>query len=994
MALQPPLMSLSLSCLLLCTSLLWVFGLEPVTSAEGTDTDQLALIEFKRLISGDPSGALSSWNDSLHFCNWKGVTCGRRHQRVSSLDLQAQGLSLLLSNNSFGGEIPTNLTNCYNLREIMISRNNLIGKIPIQFGSLSKLETLSMFANKLNGEIPSSFGNLSSIQAISLAANSLSGSISEFLSRLTSLRTLKLLSNNLSGKFLSSLYNLSSLTTVNIVYNQFQGSFPVDYGLSLPNLNYLAIGGNNFTGTIPDSLSNISTLGLVDLMGNNFVGPIPESLGVLQNLSWLTLGSNYFGAGRANDLNFLTSLTNCSSLGMLDFTFNGFQGQLPNSLANLSTQLTFLAFGNNKFSGTIPAGIENLVRLTVLGLESNLFSGNIPIGIGKLQNLQRLFSNSNRLSGQIPHSICNIPLLYELHLDDNNLTGNIPSCLGNSQHLQLLTLSDNKLQGPIPKELFGISSLTILLNLSHNSLVGSLPLEVGKLGNLAALDISQNRLSGEIPSSIGDCISLEYLYMGGNLFNGTIPQSLTLLKGIQDLDLSHNNLSKQIPKDLENLYALRNLNLSFNNLEGEIPTKGVFGNASEVSVAGNGKLCGGIPDLQLPACTIHGSTEQGKSQAVKLILAIILAVVSSVLISFLLALYWVRKSRSKPPSTPLIGDPHLKISYKELFQATRGFSSANLIGSGSFGFVYKGSINQDEKFVAVKVLNLQNPRAYKSFMAECEALRNIRHRNLVRIVTSCSSLDSKGNDFKALVYEFMPNGSIEDWLHPPIDTHNDARNLSLIQRLNIAIDVASGLDYLHHHCHSSIVHCDLKPSNVLLDNDMIAHVSDFGLARLLLEPNNNSSRNERSSIGIKGSIGYTAPEYGMGGVASIYGDVFSYGILLLEMFTGKRPTDEMFKDDLNLHNFAKIAFPEQLMQILDPIILPKEEKGEEIGAADINNSEGSSHRREKLQHCITSIIGIALQCSTESPTERMDMKDVKRELHLIKCNFIGGGIHQ
>ncbi|XP_043694882.1 probable LRR receptor-like serine/threonine-protein kinase At3g47570 [Telopea speciosissima] len=475
--------------------------------------------------------------------------------------------------------------------------------------------------------------------------------------------------------------------------------------------------------------------------------------------------------------------------------------------------------------------------------------------------------------------------------------------------------------------------------------------------------------------------------MGGNFFEGTIPQSLTFLMGLQRLDLSCNNLSGQIPKDLEKLSALQSLNLSFNNLEGEVPTKGIFGNASAISVNGNDKLCGGIAELHLPACTNHGSTKREKSNPLRIVLAIIGVVLGFLLIYSFLTLYWIRRSKSEPPSTPLIGEQFLKLSYNDLFQAIGGFSSANFIGSGSFGSVYKGIINQDETIVAVKVLNLQIPRVYKSFMVECKALRNIRHQNLVKILTSCSSIDSKGEDFKALVYEFMPNGTLDDWLHLPVEAHNHSGNLSIFQRLNIAIDVAFALDYLHYNSFAPIVHCDLKPSNVLLDRDMTAHVSDFGLARLLLEPDDNSSQTQTSTIGIKGSIGYAAPEYGMGGRATIQGDVFSYGILLLEMFTGKRPTNQMFTDNLNLHNFATATFPVHVMQILDPTLLPKEEQSGEIEEIAINRIDGPNHGTDQLQDCITSIIEIVVQCSMESPREHMNMKDVVRGLHLIKGKF-------
>ncbi|XP_028098545.1 probable LRR receptor-like serine/threonine-protein kinase At3g47570 [Camellia sinensis] len=168
-----------------------------------------------------------------------------------------------------------------------------------------------------------------------------------------------------------------------------------------------------------------------------------------------------------------------------------------------------------------------------------------------------------------------------------------------------------------------------------------------------------------------------------------------------------------------------------------------------------------------------------------------------------------------------------KISYTNLLKATDGFSTENLIGSGHYGRVHKGMLSPDETTVAVKVLNLHQRGAAKSFITECQVLRNIRHRNLVKVLTACSSTDYEGNEFKALVYEFMPNGTLESWLHPR-DGQLQTRKLNFFQRINIAIDVAFTLHYLHNECQMPIVHCDIKPSNILLDNDLTAHVSDFG----------------------------------------------------------------------------------------------------------------------------------------------------------------------
>ncbi|KAM7461601.1 hypothetical protein LguiA_029722 [Lonicera macranthoides] len=329
--------------------------------------------------------------------------------------------------------------------------------------------------------------------------------------------------------------------------------------------------------------------------------------------------------------------------------------------------------------------------------------------------------------------------------------------------------------------------------------------------------------------------------------------------------------------------------------------------------------------------------------------------------------------------------PDVIVSYGDLLKATDGFCSTNLIGVGSFGSVYKGILDREDKMIAVKVLNLQCQGAWKSFMAECEALRNIRHRNLVKIITSCSSIDFQGNDFKALVYEFMPNGSLERWLNSSreIDNGQDEPHiLNLHQRINIATDVAFALEYLHYRCKNPIVHCDLKPSNILLNRDMVACVGDFGLAKILLPELSNAIQS--SSIGVRGTIGYIAPEYGLGCEASMNGDVYSYGILLLEMMTGKSPIDPMFNEGLNLHNFAKMALPNHVKGIVEPKLLCNVEEEVETTSSNNIQSRGQLRNRNAKEECLISMVKVGVACSMESPQDRMDLNQVIHELYSVK----------
>jgi hypothetical protein len=350
------------------------------------------------------------------------------------------------------------------------------------------------------------------------------------------------------------------------------------------------------------------------------------------------------------------------------------------------------------------------------------------------------------------------------------------------------------------------------------------------------------------------------LHLEGNSFEGAIPSSLKTLRGLEEIDLSRNNLSGQIPEFLSKFLSLKHLNLSHNDLFGKVPSEGIFSNVSTISIFGNYKLCGGVPKLHLPTCYRKSTHASMKELALKVVIPVMLGLV---LLCFFITCCNVKKWRKRPLAASSLKNRRLAcISYAELSASTNGFSMDNLIGSGSFGFVYKGVLSSNGAVIAVKVLNLQQRGGSKSFVTECNVLRSLRHRNLLKVITTCSSIDHQGNDFKSLVFEFMSNGSLDQWLHPIKDEQLQCKRLNFIQRLNIAMDVAYALQYLHLHCQMPIVHCDLKPSNVLLNEDMVAHVGDFGLAKFVIDASPNPSKNQSMSdfsVALKGSIGYIPP---------------------------------------------------------------------------------------------------------------------------------------
>ncbi|KAL2525226.1 putative LRR receptor-like serine/threonine-protein kinase [Abeliophyllum distichum] len=607
------------------------------------------------------------------------------------------------------------------------------------------------------------------------------------------------------------------LQFLGFVNNNIFGNLPSSIANGLPDLERLLIGGNRLSGEIPGCISNFSKLTKLGLDGNSFSGRVPMNLGNLQNLQFLHLWRNQLTNDPSMlELDFLISLINCRQLKVIRIDSNSFDGMLPRALGNLSASIKTFSAESCGIKGIIPHEIGNMSDLIELSIGRNELTGTIPHTLGQLTKVQMLKLNDNKLQGSIHVNLCNLVNLYHLDLGNNHLSRQLPTYLENLTFLRELNLSYNSLTFTIPSTMWTNKEIQIM-DLSNNLFNGSLASEIGSVKRMRELYLSRNQFTREIPSTIGQLQSLVNLTLSNNRLHGPIPESLGDLISLQYLDLSKNNLYDEIPKSLEKLKELVYFNVSFNELRGKIPNGGSFKNLSADFFVGNSKLCGASQYKVMP-CKGNATSSSSKTRTLKYILPSI-----SLVIILAIILVYLMRHRNRNTLLPDLSTSPItvkRISYYEVLNATNKFGEENLIGRGSIGKVYKG-IFSDGMIAAIKVFNLDLEGANKSFDTECHMLCKIRHRNLVKVITSCSNLD-----LKALVLEYMPNGNLNKWLS------SSNCFLNIVQRLEIMIDVASALEYLHHGYPSPIVHCDLKPSNILLDEDIVAHVADFGIAKL------------------------------------------------------------------------------------------------------------------------------------------------------------------
>ncbi|XP_057959901.1 LRR receptor-like serine/threonine-protein kinase ERECTA [Malania oleifera] len=900
---------------------LFCFSLGLVDSDDGE-----TLLEIKKSFR-DVDNILYDWTDSpsSDYCVWRGVTCDNVTFSVIALNLS--GLNL-------DGEISPAIGDLKSLLTLDLKGNRLSGQIPDEIGDCSSLKSLDLSFNEIYGDIPFSISKLKQLECLILKNNQLIGPIPSTLSQIPNLKILDLASNKLSGEIPRLIF-----------WNEV--------------LQFLGLRGNSLVGTLSPDICQLTGLWYFDVRNNSLTGSIPQNIG------------------------------NCTAFQVLDLSYNQLTGEIPFNIGFL--QVATLSLQGNRLSGKIPSVIGLMQALAVLDLSCNNLSGPIPPILGNLTYTEKLYLHGNRLTGSIPPELGNMTKLHYLELNDNDLTGHIPPELGKLTDLFDLNVASNNLEGPIPGNLSSCTNLNSLnvhgnklsgtippafqrlesmtyLNLSLNNLNGSIPIELSRIGNLDNLDISSNRISGPIPDSLGDLEHLLKLNLSKNQLSGFIPAEFGNLRSVMEIDLSNNHLSGVIPPELgqlQNMFLLRVennnlsgdvmslinclslsvLNVSYNNLAGVIPSSNNFSRFSPDSFIGNPDLCG----YWLSSCHESHSSERVTNSK-----AAILGIALGALVIFLMILVAACRPQNPKPfsdgsldkpvnySSPKLVILHMNMAlhvYEDIMRMTENLSEKYIIGYGASSTVYK-CVLKNCKPVAIKRLYSHYPQCLKEFETELETIGSIKHRNLVSL--QGYSLSPSGN---LLFYDYMENGSLWDLLHGPAKK----KKLDWDTRLQIALGAAQGLTYLHHDCSPRIIHRDVKSSNILLDKDFEAHLTDFGIAKSLC-----TSKSYTSTY-IMGTIGYIDPDYARTSRLTEKSDVYSYGIVLLELLTGKKAVD----NESNLHHMilSKTA-DNAVMDTIDPDISAT---CKDLGA-------------------VKKVFQLALLCTKKQPTDRPTMHEVTRVL--------------
>lgn len=896
------------------------------------------------------------WDVKKDPCLWRGVTCSPGNLSVSNISLSGFSLS--------SSEFLPLICNLHSLVSLNLS-NNQLTSIPKEFmtgcGKIEGLQFLDISRNKLGGPLPDFPGFLG-------------------------LQFLDLSSNYLTGNIVSQLQELGALRNLNLGFNSFNGSLPTNLGKAMA-LEELRLLSNSFVGNIPDQITDYQNLTAVDLSGNKLNGSVPASIGKLSKLEFLILSSNNLG-GEIPE-----SLSNITTLSRFAANQNNLQGSIPR---RITRYLRNLDVSYNKLNGAIPSDILLPSNLQTVDLSYNLLEGPVPSGIS--QNMIRLRLGSNSLNGTIPPAICGtLSKLMYLELDNNTLMGSVPTALSSCKNLTLLNLAGNGLSGILPGQLGGLHNLEVLklqsnnlngeipdeifqltkllvLNISRNSLHGRIPWKISSLEKLTNLNLQSNNLSGAIPATLasmkfvlelqlgsnklngeipGMPVSLQIaLNLSNNLLEGPIPDSLSRLSGLEVLDLSSNKLSGSIPEFLVGMKTLTQLNLSNNQLSGTIPN---FGSWVVTETGGNKYLSNATAPTIPPK-----PTKKVKSIATALIAGFASALFTAgVLIGLAMAIgrRYYRINEDQSQSTEDLPRPQVLqgnlLTANGIHRSNIDFTKAmeavadpsNVMLKTRFSTYYKAIMPAGSTYF-VKKINWSDKifqlGSHHKFWRELSVLGKLSNSNVMTPLAYVLTVDSA-----YLFYEFAPKGTLFDLLHGSL-----GNALDWPSRYSIAVGVAQGLAFLHGCTCGPILLLDLSSKNIMLKSLKEPQVGDIELYKVI-----DPSMSTGSLSTVAGSVGYIPPEYAYTMRVTIAGNVYSFGVVLLELLTGKPAVNE--GTELAKWVLSNSVKQDKWDRILDPNV---------------------SRKSLAIRSQMLAVLKVAIACVNVSPDARPKMKNVLRML--------------
>ncbi|CAL5420458.1 unnamed protein product [Camellia sinensis] len=874
--------------------------------AQITDPSEVsALIAIKSNLV-DPIKHLKNWNKGDPCTSrWRGVLCFDSVMTDGYLHVQ----ELQLLNMNLSGSLAPELGKLSQLNILDFMWNDLTGSIPKEIGNIASLKLLLLNGNKLSGSIPNELGYLSKLDRLQIDLNQISGPVPDSFSNLSSIKHLHLNNNSISGQIPPQLSNLSTLIHLLLDNNNLTGYLPSEFS-NFPNLSILQLDNNNFNGTkIPVSYGNFSELVKLSLRNCSLQGNVPD-------------------------------LSRIPKLSYLDLSHNRLTGSIPSN--QLSQTMTTIDLSNNQLNGSIPESFSSLPSLQKLLLENNYLTGSVHASIWKNMSF-----------------IAKARLLLDL---ENNSLSNIVGDLNPPENVTLRLHSNpicNNANIPNIGQFCGSQTggNDIPENLTKSTMV-CLIQECPVDGNYEFMPVSPMPCVCAAPLRIGYRLKSPsfsyfspYVYQFETYLTSSLnlePYQLSIESIVWEEGPRLRMYLKLFPRIIDDHTHMFNLS-EILRIRGRFTSWNFTGS----DLFGPYELLNFT--LLGPYSYVNFGTQvKGISKGV--LVAIVLAAVAvSVIVSAVVTFLVVRRharhqhtlSRRRSSSSRLSIkiDGVKNFTFKEMTLATEDFNSSTQVGQGGYGKVYRGILS-DNTIVAIKRAKEGSLQGQKEFLTEIQMLSRLHHRNLVSLVGYC---DEEGEQL--LVYEFMPNGTLQDWL-----SAKSKETLNFGVRLQIALGSAKGILYLHTEADPPIFHRDIKASNILLDTKLTAKVADFGLSRLAPVMDDEGTVPNHVSTIVKGTPGYLDPEYFLTRKLTDKSDVYSLGVVFLEILTGMKPIThgKNIVREVNLAHQSGTMF-------------------------SIIDSRMGSYPAE----CVERLIALALGCCQDKPEQRPSMLDVVRELENI-----------